>query len=259
MIDTELEQIGRGELEVRRHAAAAGSERRAPLVFLHEGLGSIDLWRTFPDDVRLEAGSPATVIYSRHGYGGSAVVDEPRSIEYMHHEADSVLPDLLERLEVERPVLIGHSDGASIALLFAGAGRPVAGLVLLAPHVFVEDRSITGIAGARHAYQHGDLAARMSRYHRDAEATFWGWNDVWLSPAFRDWNIEDRLSAIRSPILLIQGADDEYGSEAQLDAVERGVAGRCRRVVVPGVGHSPHLAAPQTTREAVVEFIGQLD
>ena len=258
MTRTEHLLVGRGELEVRTDAPEVGAVGHAPLVFLHEGLGSIDLWRTFPDVVRRAAGSPATVVYSRHGHGASAVVDEPRRVDYMHHEADAVLPELLDRLEVERPVLIGHSDGASIALLFAGAGHPVAALVLLAPHVFVEDRSITGISAARAAYERGELAARMRRYHRDAESTFRGWNDVWLSPGFRGWNIADRLAAIDCPILLVQGADDQYGSLAQLDAIERGVSGPCRRVVLPGVGHSPHLEAPGPTVAAVVAFIGEL-
>ena len=190
------------------------------------------------------------MVYSRHGHGSSAVVDEPRRIDYMHHEADAVLPELLDRLGIVRPVLIGHSDGASIALLYAGAGHSVAGLVLLAPHVFVEDRSIAGIEAARDAYRRGDLAQRMARYHRNADTTFRGWNDVWLSPDFRSWNITERLPTIDCPVLLIQGADDQYGSVAQLDAIDRGVRGPCRRVVVPGVGHSPHLEAPDVTRQA---------
>ena len=184
--------------------------------------------------------------------------DESRAVDYMHTEADVVLPALLERLGIERPVLIGHSDGASIALLYAGAGNVVAGLVLLAPHVFVEDCSIAGIDAARVAYQEGDLAGRMVRYHRDSESTFRGWNDVWLSPAFRSWNIEDRLPRIDAPILLIQGADDQYGTLAQLDAIERGVVGPCQRIVLPDVGHSPHLEAPAATRDAVVAFIRDL-
>ena len=236
--------IDGGELEVRVDEADAGAEHRPPLVFLHEGLGSIAQWRSFPDDVRRNVGGPATVVYSRHGYGSSAVVEHARTPDYMHDEADVVLPELLVELGIERPLLVGHSDGASIALLFAGAGRPVAGLVLLAPHVFVEDRSIAGIEAARVAFAETDLAERLARYHRSAESTFRGWNDVWLSPEFRSWNIEERLPSIGCPVLLVQGADDQYGSLAQLDAIERGVAGPCRRVVLPGVGHSPHLEAP---------------
>ena len=147
-------------------------------------------------------------------------------------------------LGVERPILIGHSDGASIALLHAGGGHPVAGLVLLAPHVFVEDRSIDGIAAARAAYEDTDLRERMARHHVDVDATFRGWNDVWLSDAFRSWDITDRLAAIDVPVLVVQGTDDEYGSLAQLDAIEADVAGPVTRVVLPDVGHAPHVDAP---------------
>jgi pimeloyl-ACP methyl ester carboxylesterase len=251
-------RLGRGELEVRVEPAAAGAESLPPLVFLHEGLGSLGLWRSFPDDVRLGVGSPTIVVYSRHGYGRCAVVGDPRPVGYMHHEADVVLPALLERLAIERPILVGHSDGASIALLYAGAGGPVGGLALLAPHVFVEDVSITGIEAARQAYDGTDLPARLARHHRDGEATFRGWNDVWLSPEFRTWNIEDRLPAIDCPLLLVQGTDDAYGTTAQLDAIERGVSGPVDRVVLPGVGHSPHLEAPVATRDAVVAFVRRI-
>ncbi len=250
--------IGPGELEVRVERAAGGAEDLPPLVFLHEGLGSIDLWRAFPDEVRLGAGSPMSVVYSRHGYGWSAVVEGPRPVDYMHHEADVVLAALLVRIGIERPVLVGHSDGASIALLYAGARHPVAGLALLAPHVFVEDVSVAGVDGARRAYESTDLADRLARHHRNAESTLRGWNDVWLSPEFRSWNIEARLPTIDCPILLIQGADDEYGSLAQLDAIERGVTGPVQRLVLPAVGHSPHLEAPDATRDAVVAFVRRI-
>jgi pimeloyl-ACP methyl ester carboxylesterase len=176
----------------------------------------------------------------------------------MHDEADVVLPALLEQFGVERPVLVGHSDGASIALLYAGAGRPVRALVLLAPHVFVEDRSIEGIEAARRAYRNGDLAVRLARHHDNPDATFRGWNDVWLSPEFRSWNIEDRLPAVTCPVLLVQGAADPYGTVAQLDAIERGVAGPCRRVVLPGVGHAPHAEAPAETLAVVGAFVGEV-
>jgi pimeloyl-ACP methyl ester carboxylesterase len=224
-------------------------------VFLHEGLGSLDLWRSFPDDVRAAVGAPAMVVYSRHGYGHSDPVPEPRPVTYMHDEADDVLPALLAHLGIERPLLVGHSDGASIALLYAGAGHPVAGLVLLAPHVFVEDCSIDGIAAAREAYEGTDLRARVARHHVDADSTFRGWNDVWLSADFRDWDITDRLGAIDVPVLVVQGTDDQYGSLAQLDAIEHGVTGPVTRLVLPDVGHASHLEAPSATLSAVATFI----
>jgi pimeloyl-ACP methyl ester carboxylesterase len=228
------------------------------LVFLHEGLGSIGLWRSFPDDVRRAAGDRELLVYSRQGYGHSAPASGPRRVSYMHEEADRVLPVLLGSVGVERPVLVGHSDGASIALLYAGAGRPVHALVLLAPHVFVEDRSIEGIEAARRTYQEGDLAGRLARHHDDPDGMFRAWNDVWLSSAFRSWNIEDRLPAITCPVLLVQGDADPYGSVAQLDAIERGVAGPCRRVVLPGVGHAPHAEALAETLAVVGEFVAEV-
>jgi len=225
------------------------------LVFLHEGLGSIALWRDFPEAVRSACGEPAMLVYSRHGHGHSTPAALPRPVEYMHHEADVVLPALLARLGIERPLLVGHSDGASIALLYAGAGRPVAGLVLLAPHVFVEDVTVASIRAMRGEYESTDLGRRMGRYHDDAEATFRGWNDIWLSPPFRTWNIEDRLAAIGCPVLLVQGDDDAYGTLAQLDAIESQVRGSTRRLVLAGVGHAPHLEAPDATVEAVAAFV----
>ena len=228
------------------------------LVFLHEGLGSIALWRSFPDDVRRAAGGRELLVYSRQGYGHSAPASGPRPVSYMHDEAEEVLPALLGLVGLERPILVGHSDGASIALLYAGAGRSVRALVLLAPHVFVEDRSIEGIEAARRAYREGDLATRLARHHDDPDATFRGWNDVWLSPEFRSWNIEDRLPAVTCPVLLVQGDADPYGSVAQLDAIERGVDGPCRRVVLSGVGHAPHAEAPAETLALVGEFVAGL-
>jgi pimeloyl-ACP methyl ester carboxylesterase len=231
---------------------------RPALVFLHEGLGSIGLWRSFPQDVREACGDRELLVYSRRGYGHSAAASLPRPVSYMHDEADDVLPAVLERFGIEVPVLVGHSDGASIALLYAGTGRSVRALVLLAPHVFVEDRSITGIEAARRSFLEGDLATRLARHHDDPDATFGGWNDVWLSPAFRSWNIENRLPAITCPVLLVQGDADPYGSVAQLDAIERGVAGPCRRIVLRGVGHAPHAEAPADTLAVVTEFVREV-
>jgi pimeloyl-ACP methyl ester carboxylesterase len=173
----------------------------------------------------------------------------------MHHEADVVLPALLAALGVDRPVLIGHSDGASIALLYAGARQAVAALICLAPHVFVEDASIAGIAAARDVFESSDMAAKLGRYHAVPEATFWGWNDVWLSDDFRDWNIEDRLPDIAAPTLLVQGTDDQYGTLAQLDAIESGVRGPVERLVIEGAGHSPHLDARAEVVTAIARFV----
>src|ERR1700760_4016641 len=172
-------------LEVQR---ISGCTPGAPeLVFLHEGLGSVSHWKDFPARVREATGCPVTV-YSRYGSGNSALLPEPRPVRYMHDEALAVLPDLLAQLEIENPILIGHSDGASIAIIYAGAHDHVRGLVLLAPHVFVEDLSVASIAEAKVQFEMTNLPEKLARHHRDAAKTFWGWNQVWLHPEFRNWN-----------------------------------------------------------------------
>jgi pimeloyl-ACP methyl ester carboxylesterase len=243
--------IGRGPIHVR---IAAGRRDAPALVFLHEGLGSAALWRGFPDDVRAACGSPSALVFSRHGYGRSAIVRESRTVDYMHREALDVLPALLAELHIDQPVLIGHSDGGSIALIHAGAGHPVAGLVLLAPHVFVEDETVAGIDAARTTYETTDLRERLARHHDDSDATFRGWNDIWLSPEFRAWNIEGCLAGVGAPALLIQGDADRFGTLAQLDAIERGTSGAVERLVVAGAGHSPHLDDPAQVVAAVAGF-----
>ena len=211
---------------------------RAPtLVFLHEGLGSVAGWRDFPARVASATGLGA-LVYSRLGYGKSDPVPLPRPTTYMHEEALVTLPEVLDAAGVRDAVLVGHSDGGSIALLFAGSGLPAAArvraLVLEAPHVFVEDVSITSIARAADAYRTGDLRQRLLRSQGDnVDGAFWGWNRAWLDPAFRDWNIEASLAGVRAPALLLQGADDPYGTLAQLDAIERQGSGPVERLVLP--------------------------
>jgi pimeloyl-ACP methyl ester carboxylesterase len=228
----------------------AGAE--PALVFLHEGLGAVTLWRDFPARLAAETGRRA-LLYSRAGHGRSDVPDAPRTPRFMHDEALAVLPALLEASGIVAPVLVGHSDGGSIALIHASS-HPVSGLVLLAPHVFVEEVSVTSIAEARQAFETTDLSSRMARYHRDAEATFRLWNDIWLAPEFRDWNIEDVLGGVTAPGLLIQGEHDQYGTLAQLDAIERGVSGPMERVVLD-CRHAPHLEAPEETLAAAAAFV----
>ena len=233
----------------------AGARPGSTLVFLHEGLGSVSLWKDFPERVAGATGR-AALVYSRAGYGASSPAALPRQPDYMHVEAHRVLPALLDRLGIEDPILIGHSDGASIALLHAGSGtRPVRAVVALSPHVFVEDLSIASIAEARRQYRTTDLAHRLARHHDDADAAFRGWNDIWLAPAFRDWNIEDCLPRVRCPLLLIQGRDDEYGTRAQLDAIERQAGGRVTRVELADCRHSPHRDQPEATVAAIADFI----
>lgn len=228
------------------------------LVFLHEGLGSIRQWRDFPLQVVESTGCRA-LVYNRYGYGASDVLAEPRrGVRFMHEEALEALPQLLAGLKIEKPILVGHSDGASIALIHAGAGHPVRGIVSMAAHVFVEDVCIRSIEQARREFETGDLAQRLARYHRDARKTFCLWNDVWLDPEFRAWNIEEYLPGVSCPVLAMQGEEDEYGTMAQLAAIARGVKGPCELVKLPACGHAPFRDQPERTLEAVVGFIGHL-
>ena len=229
---------------------------RPTLVFLHEGLGSIELWRSFPDDV-VSRTDHRGLVYSRFGHGWSEAATDPRPIDFFEREALDVLPVLLNRLDAENPILIGHSDGASISLVHA-AHNPVRALVLLAPHVCVEEEGLAKIRELHQPDASVELIERMARYHRDPAATFWAWNDVWLDPDFQTWNIEDLLSQIECPVLLIQGSDDEYGTMAQIDAIQRQVSGPVERLVLEDCGHSPHLSQPERTETATVGFIREV-
>jgi pimeloyl-ACP methyl ester carboxylesterase len=237
------------------HYTVLGETAGGPtLVFLHEGLGSVELWRSFPDAVIARTGGQG-VVYSRHGHGWSDPLEEPRTPDFMHREGLVVLPELLARLGVEKPILIGHSDGASIAIVHAGAGHPVAGLVLLAPHVYVEDISMSGLDAAWERFETTDLVERMAKYHADPDATFRGWGDIWRSPEFQSWNIEESLEGITCPVLLIQGVQDEYGTGGQLESIARQVSGPVESLNLDDCGHSPHLDQPGAVVAAVSDFV----
>lgn len=239
-------------LEVHRiPARTAGAPE---LVFLHEGLGSVSLWKSFPAHVARATGCPVTV-YSRYGSGNSDLLGEPRPVTYMHDEALHALPDLLAQLHIENPILIGHSDGGSIALIYAGAHDRVRGLVLLAPHVFVEDLSVASIAEARVKFETTNLVEKLGRHHRDPARTFWGWNNIWLHPEFRSWNIEEYLPRITCPILVIQGQDDQYGTMAQVAAISTQVAGPVEALALPDCRHSAHRDQPEAVLEAITKFV----
>ena len=228
------------------------------LVFLHEGLGSIRQWRDFPAQVTSATGCRA-LLYNRYGYGNSDVLAEPRvTVRFMHDEALVALPELLGKLKVDSPVLVGHSDGASIALIYAGADHPVRGLALMAPHVFVEEVGIRSIERARQQFETTDLPQRLGRYHRDARRTFYLWNDAWLDPQFRHWNIEEYLPSVSAPVLVIQGVDDEYGTMAQLKSIRERVKGSCELLELADCGHSPHRDRPEAVLEALALFIRAL-
>lgn len=242
-------------LEVER--IDVGRAAVAPVVMLHEGLGSVAMWKDFPHRVAHAAGRDV-VVYSRAGYGRSSPARLPRGVRYMHDEALVALPALLDALGIARPVLLGHSDGASIALIHAGlSGRPVAGLALMAPHVLVEDLSVASIEAAKRAWRDTDLRVRLARYHDDVDAAFTGWNDIWLHPDFRAWNIEDEARGVRCPVLAIQGEDDEYGTMEQVDRIARLVPDT-EVVRLADCRHSPHRDQPQAVLDALVRFLDRV-
>jgi pimeloyl-ACP methyl ester carboxylesterase len=238
-------------------------DKAAPvMVFLHEGLGSLSMWRDFPDTLCSRIGFRG-LVYSRPGYGWSTprAADEQWGTDFMHQQADVVLPALLSALQVDTakqaPWLFGHSDGGSIALL-AAMHRPhdVAGLIVLAPHIFVEDVAIESIAKARDAYLLGDLRQRLARHHQDPDSAFWGWNDIWLHPGFGPWRIDGALGNIGGPLLAVQGLDDEYGTLAQI----RGIAAKvpqCELLELAQCGHSPHRDQPERLIDAIAIFLKQ--
>ncbi len=234
-------------------------EADAPvMVFLHEGLGSVALWKDFPDQLCSRLGLRG-LVYSRPGYGRSTPRphDERWAPDFMHRQAREVLPALLDKLGIVRPWLFGHSDGGSIALLHAAAfPQALAGAIVVAPHIFVEDISIASIAAARTAYREQGLRERLARYHDDVDSAFYGWNDIWLSPAFRDWNIESELASIRCPLLAVQGEDDEYGTLRQVNGI-RDILPATGVVALPACGHSPHRDQPQALMAVVEEFIAR--
>jgi pimeloyl-ACP methyl ester carboxylesterase len=240
---------------LRRERAA-----RPLLVFLHEGLGSVSMWRDFP--ARLcEAADCRGLVYSRPGYGRSTprAPEEFWDVDFMHRQAEQVLPALLEALDVDTaarpPWLFGHSDGGSIALLHAARFPDrVAGCIVLAPHILVEDLSVTSIDATRRAYLETDLRERLARHHDDPDSAFWGWNRIWLHPPFKAWSIEAELAAIRSPLLAVQGLDDEYGTLEQIRGIARRVP-QTELLELPDCGHSPHRDQPDRLVAAARDFI----
>jgi pimeloyl-ACP methyl ester carboxylesterase len=224
------------------------------IVFLHEGLGSLAMWKSLPHRLRKTA-EASILVYSRVGHGRSTPLEAPRSLGYLEHEALEVLPQLLGRLAIRDTILFGHSDGASIALIFASAFSPSCrGLILLAPHVFVEDHTIQAIHAAKTAYAEGGLRERLSRYHDDADGAFRGWSDVWLDPNFRGWNIEARLPRITCPVLAIQGDQDPYGTFAHVDRIASGIP-HAKLLKLSSCGHAPHWEQPRAVFEASVDFV----
>lgn len=245
------------------YLSIAGRAAGAPtIVLLHEGLGCVSMWKNFPALVHELTGLPVFV-YTRAGYAGSSAAALPRGVDYMHREALDVLPAVLAAAGIDRCVLLGHSDGATIALIYAG-GPPrqrsheclLSGLVLMAPHVFCEARSLAGIRAADRAFREGNLREGLRWHHGEqVDAAFRGWRDVWLSEDFAEMNICEYLPAIEAPALLIQGEGDEYGTLSQLDAIEHGVNGPVTRLVLKNCGHAPHRERPDEVLRALSTFM----
>jgi len=250
----ELDWRGR---RVRIEQAWIAGDAAAPLmIFLHEGLGSVSMWRDFPQRLCAAAGCRG-LVYSRPGYGRSTprAPNERWLNDFMHRQAFEVLPALLQALDVRQPPwLFGHSDGGSIALLHA-TKFPVAGTIVMAPHILVEDLSVVSIEKARSAYEQTDLRQRLARHHDDPDSAFWGWNGIWLDPAFRAWTIEAEVAAIRGPLLAMQGLDDEYGTLEQIRGIARRLP-QAQLLEIPSCGHSPHRDQPQAVIDAAVAFVG---
>jgi len=263
-----LMNIAHAQLEVEALGGPSQDAAKAPLVFLHEGLGSVAMWRDWPQALCDRTGR-AGWVYSRRGYGRSEPVVDVRgpSVEtsgrrdgrlrpdYMHHEAWVVLPQLLAQLGVARPVLVGHSDGATIALLYASR-HPVSACIVMAPHIVVEALSIRSITQARDAFETGDLRQRLARYHQDVDGAFWQWNDIWLASEFRDFDIRAECRSIAAPVLAIQGADDPYGTLAQIEGIGL-PAVQIERRVLPDCGHSPHRDQSEAVAREITAFLAR--
>ncbi|AHG64777.1 alpha/beta fold hydrolase [Advenella mimigardefordensis] len=265
MADTLLTNVSYDEKTVSIEYQVIHSDRRDRplLVFLHEGLGSVAMWKDWPANL-CQLLDCRGLVFSRYGYGKSTPrpAQEQWATDFMHIQAQQFLPAFFSALGIDtrtdQPILIGHSDGASIALLYAAAfPEQVRATAVLAPHLFVEDATVKNIALARQAYLTTDLPEKLQRYHDDVDSAFWGWNDVWLSAAFQTWNIEDEVADIRSPILAIQGREDEYGSLAQIEHIAQ-LAANVELYVIDDCRHSPHRDKPEQTSDAIVAFVRAL-
>jgi len=237
------------------------SPDKAPtIVMLHEGLGCVALWRGFPEKLA-EATGFGVFVWSRAGYGQSDPVDLPRPLDYMTREAVDDLPAVLDAIGFRSGILLGHSDGASIAAIYAGSieDHRVRGLVLMAPHFFTEDGGLASIAEAKAAYESGDLRSRLAKYHKDVDNAFRGWNDAWLDPGFKSWNIAEAIDYLRIPVLAIQGANDQYGTLAQIEEIETRIYSPVDTVILPDCRHSPFIDQPEKTLAAVAEFCARLE
>jgi len=249
--------IGRRTLEYACYGPAPAD---APtIVMLHEGLGSVGLWRDFPQRVAAATGH-GIFVYSRAGHGASDPDDLPRPLDHATRQAVDVLPLVLDKIGLQKGILLGHSDGATISAIYSGSviDHRFRGLILMAPHFFTEPIGLAAIADAKTAYQSGNLRARMAKHHRDPDNCFWGWNDVWLHPDFTDWNVADVIDYLRIPVLAIQGKQDQYGTLAQIHEIENRIYSPLETVILDDCRHSPHIDQPEQTLAAIVDFTARL-
>jgi len=249
--------IDGAELEYRMIGPAPDA---APtLVMLHEGLGSVGLWGDFPEKLQARTGM-GVFAYSRSGYGASSPAKLPRPMDYMHREALDVLPKILETIGFRRGLLVGHSDGASIAAIYAGGiqDHRIRGLALIAPHFVVEDISVKSIAAIKTLYEQGDLKPKLARWHRNVDNAFYGWNGAWLDPAFRDWDISDYLAYVRVPVAIVQGEDDQYGTSRQIEIAQEECYCPVDISLIAGAGHSPHREAAESTLATIADFADRI-
>jgi pimeloyl-ACP methyl ester carboxylesterase len=246
-------RIGDADLEYRM--IGPSPEQAPAIVMLHEGLGSAALWGDFPEKLQAATGA-GVFVYSRAGYGGSSPVELPRPLDYMHREALDVLPKLLEAIGFRRGILVGHSDGASIAAIYVGGiqDHRVRAIALIAPHFVVEDISVASIAEIKTSYETTELRAKLARWHKDVDNAFYGWNGAWLDPKFRAWDISEYLAYIRVPVAIIQGADDRYGTMRQVEIAQEECYCPVDVTLLNGAGHSPHREAPGATLHAISDF-----
>lgn len=245
--------VGAAHLEYRM--IGPSPESAPTIVMLHEGLGSTGLWADFPEKLQAATGA-GVFVYSRAGYGNSTPVKLPRPLDYMHVEALDVLPKLLDKIGFRRGLLLGHSDGASIAAIYVGSHQDhrLQGLALIAPHFIVEDISVASIAEIRSAYATTNLKEKLARWHKDVDNAFYGWNGAWLDPDFRNWDISEYLAYIRVPVAILQGVDDQYGTMRQVEIAQEECYCPVDVTVIPGAGHQPHREAPEPTLDAISEF-----
>lgn len=257
--DTDLQLIIDG-LSLEARCYGPPPESAATLILLHEGLGCVELWRTIPEQL-VQATGCGVFAYSRAGYGASDPAFLPRPLDYMTQEATAVLPAIMSIIQVKKTVLIGHSDGASIAAVYAGSQQDhsLSGIVLIAPHFFTEPDSLASIQQAKIAYVETDLREKLGKYHHNVDNAFRGWNDAWLDPDFEHWDITEYIDYIRVPVLAIQGTDDQYGTLAQINILAERSYAPVDQLIIPECQHAPHLEATETTLNAIAEFVSRLE